>query len=534
LALQGSLDTFSLPDVLRLLATTTKTGRLRLEGDRGQGNVWLRDGSVVDAVADRAVEGAPTEEVIFELLRFERGSFAFESDEGTPDAGHPEEVEGLLRRAGALLSEWTELEAVVPSLDHRVALASELPSDEVTIDSDRWRSVVAVATARSVGDLAGSLDLSELNVSRAVRDLVELGVANVEGPGAPTVPDEAPRRESRRRAPRPPSVSPNGAASRPETTVTGDAARAGWRRASDRTTGPQRAVPSADDHAPPTASPPSAAPSAPVPPSAAPSAPVPPTAAPSAPVPPTAAPSAPVPSAPVPPAPGSPSPANGQERTRAGESRPRPSREASPNGGLPRRGRSRPPGGDAAPTSPPPVIGPDSVPPAPNRTADSGRISRLRNGASNRSPSRGAEAPGPFPPDSVAPGSSVFGTDPSPFERGRVTPPPAPTETGQIRPVSSSSLPADMHWAAADEGPTTGPTTGPITSPFSGLTSLGGDRVPADGEVAPHLAAMSPEARAAVQSTVGNAGGAVAGRGPAVGDDAAQRGRLISFLSSVR
>jgi hypothetical protein len=45
---------------------------------------------------------------------------------------------------------------------------------------------------------------------------------------------------------------------------------------------------------------------------------------------------------------------------------------------------------------------------------------------------------------------------------------------------------------------------------------------------------MTPEARAAVQSTVGNAGGAVAARGPAVGDDAAQRGRLISFLSSVR
>src|SRR5919106_1274303 len=58
LALQGTLDTFSLPDVLRLLATTAKTGRLRIDGDRGQGSVWLRDGSIVDADADRAVEGA--------------------------------------------------------------------------------------------------------------------------------------------------------------------------------------------------------------------------------------------------------------------------------------------------------------------------------------------------------------------------------------------------------------------------------------------------------------------------------------------
>ncbi|MGH9112153.1 MAG: DUF4388 domain-containing protein [Acidimicrobiales bacterium] len=437
MALQGSLDTFSLPDVMRLLATTTKTGRLRIEGDRGQGSVWLRDGSVVDADADRSVEGAPTEEVIFELLRFDSGSFAFESDDRTPNAEQPDEVEGLLRRAGALLSEWTELKAVVPSLDHRVALASELPSDEVTIDSDRWRSVVAVATGRSVGDLAGSLGLSELNVSRAVRDLVELGVADVEEPGAPAGAfDDAPRRERRRSAPRPSPVSPNGAAGRAEPIVAGEAGRAGWHQASDHTTGPQPAVPTADHQAP----------------------------------------------------------AVGQERAPVGEGRPRRSREAP---------ASRPPA--------PPVAGPDSVPPAPDRTGDSGLIARLRNGASNTATPRGRE--------------------PSPFNGGRLAPPPAPTDTGQIRAVSSSSLPPDLHWAAADAS---GPTTGPITSPFSGLTSLGGQRVPADGEIAPHLAAMSPDARAAVQSTVGNAGRGVAGRGPAVGDDAAQRGRLINFLSTVR
>ncbi len=45
---------------------------------------------------------------------------------------------------------------------------------------------------------------------------------------------------------------------------------------------------------------------------------------------------------------------------------------------------------------------------------------------------------------------------------------------------------------------------------------------------------MSPEARAAVQNTVGNAGGSVPGRGAAQGEDIAQRSRLISFLSTVR
>jgi hypothetical protein len=52
--------------------------------------------------------------------------------------------------------------------------------------------------------------------------------------------------------------------------------------------------------------------------------------------------------------------------------------------------------------------------------------------------------------------------------------------------------------------------------------------------MAPHVAAMSPEARAAVQATVGNNGGSAGGSRLAPGDDAAQRGRLISFLSTVR
>ena len=194
MALQGTLDTFSLPDVLRLLATTSKTGRLRIEGDRGQGSVWLSDGGVVDADADRTLDGTPVDEVVFELLRFESGNFAFDGDDTAADASRPEDVEALLRRANDLLGEWTELEAVVPSLEHEVTLAGDLSADEVTISADSWQSLVAVSSGRTVGELATTLGLTELGVSRAVRDLVELGVVDVglsDRPRAAAVPAAA-------------------------------------------------------------------------------------------------------------------------------------------------------------------------------------------------------------------------------------------------------------------------------------------------------------------------------------------------------
>lgn len=42
MALQGDLDSFALPDVLRLLSTTTKGGRLAVASRIGSGEVWLR------------------------------------------------------------------------------------------------------------------------------------------------------------------------------------------------------------------------------------------------------------------------------------------------------------------------------------------------------------------------------------------------------------------------------------------------------------------------------------------------------------
>jgi hypothetical protein len=119
----------------------------------------------------------------------------------------------------------------------------------------------------------------------------------------------------------------------------------------------------------------------------------------------------------------------------------------------------------------------------------------------------------------------------SPFTGGGLVPPVDGIHTGQIRAVSPSALPPEMHWAANDDP--SGPV-GPITSPFAGLSSLGPPRPRPDGELAPHLAAMSPEARAAVEAIVGPTGGAAGSRMPSTGDDVAQRGRLINFLSSVR
>lgn len=191
MALQGTLDTFELPDVLRLLASTRKSGRLNLTSDRGRGDVWLAEGSVVGVAAPGADE--PTSDLtdgLFELLRAREGSFVFEPGDEPGDPQSPTDVEPLLATAERQLAEWREIEAVVPSLDAWLSLAAELPTPQATVDAETWRLVAAIGSGRTVGDLGDALGLAEVPVSGVVRDLVQLGLAEVGA--APATPAPAP------------------------------------------------------------------------------------------------------------------------------------------------------------------------------------------------------------------------------------------------------------------------------------------------------------------------------------------------------
>jgi hypothetical protein len=183
-ALQGTLDTFALPDVLRLLAATKKTGRLRLSGERGSGSLWVDAGAISAIEATHAPHATEPVDALFELLRFDHGSFTFDADAVHGEPGPAEDVEELLQAAEALLAEWRQIESVVPSLDAWVTLRRELAAPELTIDQARWTTLVAVGGGATVRRMADDLCLAELPVSRAVRDLAELGVVDI-APAAP-------------------------------------------------------------------------------------------------------------------------------------------------------------------------------------------------------------------------------------------------------------------------------------------------------------------------------------------------------------
>lgn len=177
MALSGTLDTFALPDVLRLLASTEKTGRLRISGPRGSGSLWVDGGEVVATELTSLNSLEPTDtEVVFGLLRFEAGSFTFENDAVSPNAASGTSMEPLLGAAENMLAEWRSIEEVVPSLEVWVALSPELKGPDVMVDAQRWRCIAVVGTGAQVGLVAETLRLNEVDSCRLVKELIELGL----------------------------------------------------------------------------------------------------------------------------------------------------------------------------------------------------------------------------------------------------------------------------------------------------------------------------------------------------------------------
>lgn len=179
--LQGSLDNFALDEVLGLLAGTSKTGQLDIGGDRGTGSLVFNEGKLIDGTASHIANGTQLEDVMFELLRYEDGTFNFDSRE-VPASEVNENVATVLASAENRLRDWRSIEAVVPTLNHQVTPAEDLPADEVTISRVEWAALTVIAAGCPVSLVCERLQLGEVEGSRQIKNLAERQLVAVGDP----------------------------------------------------------------------------------------------------------------------------------------------------------------------------------------------------------------------------------------------------------------------------------------------------------------------------------------------------------------
>lgn len=214
MALLGTLADFHVDDILVLLASTKKTGVLVVEGGGRSGRVWLDSGHMVGGQSGTDQEPAI---VVFDLLRLDQGRFSFDDGVAPPSLGPPLEVASVLVDARAKLGEWREIEAVVPTMSSLVALDADGGSGgDITIGADEWRTVAAVGAGGTVTEVATRLSAGEFAACKAVKALVDAGLATVTARPLETPAAVSPAASGSRSATVDPAAAPRAAAPAPD------------------------------------------------------------------------------------------------------------------------------------------------------------------------------------------------------------------------------------------------------------------------------------------------------------------------------
>ncbi len=217
--LNGSLDTVALPDVLRLISSSGKSGLIRIEDASPSGRIFIVDGRVAFATnrnEDDPIDdllnmeyradyvGSPEDrrivdlndllennaeaftrfleqmivEVLSRLLRVNEGQFRFDLDiRSRREIPYSFDVEDMISQAATRAEAWTRIFDVVPSAVEPFRMAPRLDeAEEVLLGRRDWALLAATGSSTTINDIAQRLKIFEFAAAKKVAELTERGL----------------------------------------------------------------------------------------------------------------------------------------------------------------------------------------------------------------------------------------------------------------------------------------------------------------------------------------------------------------------
>lgn len=179
--LSGSLEVFSLHDVLRLICGAGASGRIRVRRGDSHGSLTVAAGRVTGAEVGGAdaPDAEATIDAAMEILHGNGGEFDLVHEEA---AGPLDlDLDGFLERVREREAEWNEVIQSLGSPDTIFRIAPDPASEKVTLTGAQWRLLALVdghRTAREIVREAGGVPFA---VYSGLSELARAGFVVPEG-----------------------------------------------------------------------------------------------------------------------------------------------------------------------------------------------------------------------------------------------------------------------------------------------------------------------------------------------------------------
>ena len=169
---RGNLAQISLLDILRMLSSGNRTGRLDIHNAGKSGELFLVNGEIVHAVSGTQLG----ESGVYSLMSWLEGDFGFTPGIAPSERSIGTTTEQLLLEAARQAEQWEDIKDILSSTDAVFNISPSGSTNTVSLKPIEWQVLAQVNGERSVIEIGEILELNEFDVARIIYSLTTAGL----------------------------------------------------------------------------------------------------------------------------------------------------------------------------------------------------------------------------------------------------------------------------------------------------------------------------------------------------------------------
>ncbi len=170
--LRGNLAQLPLLDILKMLSSGNRSGRLDIHQGSKSGEIYLQNGSLVHAVTGVQIG----EKGVYTLLGWLEGDFSFTPDIDAPEQSISLATEQILLEAARQAGQWEDIKEVLSSTEAVFNISPSGSANTVSLKPIEWQVLAQINGERSIVEIAELLELHEFEVAKIVFSLTTAGL----------------------------------------------------------------------------------------------------------------------------------------------------------------------------------------------------------------------------------------------------------------------------------------------------------------------------------------------------------------------
>lgn len=170
--LRGNLTQLPLLDILKMLSSGKRTGRLDIRQGSKTGEIYLQDGNLIHAVTGPKIG----EKGLYTLLGWLEGEFSFSPNIDAPEKSISLSTEQMLLEGARQAEQWEDIKEIISSTEAIFDISPSGSTNTVSLKPIEWQVLTQVNGQRSIIDIAAILELHEFEVAKIVFSLTTAGL----------------------------------------------------------------------------------------------------------------------------------------------------------------------------------------------------------------------------------------------------------------------------------------------------------------------------------------------------------------------